>query len=96
MPRPAASIANLLSVLFRSLWLSGRAQALLNFKVSLPCLSVLTGRGGYNLGGSAGAGSWKCWPEASVIRMGLLRWWLYDPEGELAEEQRLLQDFTWP
>ena len=34
--------------------------------ISLPFLSVLTGRGRYTLGGSAGARSWKCWPEASV------------------------------
>ena len=51
-PRAAASIANLLSVLFRSLWLSGRAQSLLNCNVSLPFLSVLTRRGRYSLGGS--------------------------------------------
>ena len=74
-PRAAASIVNLLSVLFRScsLQLSGRAQSLLNSNVSLPFLSVLTGRGGYSLGGSAGAGSWKCWPEASVTRIGACR-----------------------
>ena len=69
-PRAAASIVNLLSVLFRSLRLSGRAQALLNSNVSLPFLSVLTRRGGYSLGGLAGAGSWKCWPEASVTGIG--------------------------
>ena len=73
LPRAAASIANLLSVLFRSLRLSGRAQPLLNSNVSLPFLSVLTGRGGYSLGGLAGAGSWKCWPEASVTRIGACR-----------------------
>ena len=71
-PRAAASIVNLLSVL-RSLRLSGRAQPLLNSNVSLPFLSVLTGRGGYSLGGSAGARSWKCWPEASVTRIGACR-----------------------
>ena len=65
-PRAAASTAALLSVLFRSLRLSGRAQSLLNSNISLPFLSVVTGRGGYSLGGSAGAGSWKCWPQASV------------------------------
>ena len=57
-PRAAASIANLLCVLFPSLRLSGRAQSLLNSNVSLPFLSVLTGRGGrggYSLGGLAGA-----------------------------------------
>ena len=27
-------------------------------------------RGGYSFGGSAGAGSWKCWPEASVTGIG--------------------------
>ena len=69
-PRAAASIANLLSVLFRPLRLSGRAQSLLNSNVSLPFLTVLTGRGGYSLGGSAGARSWKCWPEASVTGIG--------------------------
>ena len=69
-PRAAASIANLLSVLFRSLRLSGRARFLLNSNVSLPFLSVLTGRYEYSLGGSAGAGSWKCWPEASVTGIG--------------------------
>ena len=69
-PRAAASIANLLSALSRSLQLSGRAQSLLNSNVSLPFLSVLTDRGGYSLGGSAGAGSWKCWPEASVTGIG--------------------------
>ena len=42
-PKAAASIANLLSVLFRSLRLSGRAQCLLNPNVSLPFSSVLTG-----------------------------------------------------
>ena len=68
--RAAASIANLLSALSRSLQLSGRAQSLLNSKVSLPCLSVLTGREGYNLGGLAGARSWKCCPEASATRIG--------------------------
>ena len=51
-PRAAASIANLLSVLFRSLRLSDRAQSLLNSNVSLPFLSVLTRRGRYSLGGS--------------------------------------------
>ena len=50
-PKAAASIANLLSVLFRSLPLSGRAQSPLNSSVSLPFLSVLTRRGGYSLGG---------------------------------------------
>ena len=63
-PRAAACTVSLLSVLFRSLWLSGRAQSLLNSNVSLPFLSVLTGRGGYSLGSSVGARSWKCWPEA--------------------------------
>ena len=72
-PRAAASIANLLCVLFPSLRLSGRAQSLLNSNVSLPFLSVLTGRGRYSLGGWAGAGSWKCWPEASVTRIGAPR-----------------------
>ena len=69
-PRAAACSVSLLSVLFRSLRLSGRAQPLLNCNVSLPFLSVLTGRGGYSLGGSVGAGSWKCWPEASVTETG--------------------------
>ena len=79
-PRAAASIANLLSVLFCSLRLSGRARFLLNSNVSLPFLSVLTGRYEYSLGGSAGAGSWKCWPEASVTGdQSLPRWRLYDP-----------------
>ena len=72
-PRAAASIVNLLSVLFRSLRLCGRVQSLLNSNVSLPFLSVLTGRGGYSLGGSAGARSWKCWPEASVTGIGACR-----------------------
>ena len=71
-PRAAASIANLF-VLFRSLRLSGRVQFLLNSNVSLPFLSVLTRRGGYSLGGSAGAGSWKGWPEASVTGIGACR-----------------------
>ena len=71
--RAAASIVNLLSVLFRSLWLSGRAQSLLNSNVSLPFLSVLTGRAGYSLGSLAGARSWKCWPEASVTGIGACR-----------------------
>ena len=70
-PRAAASIANLLSVLFHSLQLSGRVQSLLNSKVSLPFSSILTRRGGYSLGGSAGARSWKCWPEASVTGIGV-------------------------
>ena len=69
-PRAAACTVSLLSVLFHSLRLSGRAQSLLNSNVSLPFLSVLTGRGGYSLGGSAGAGSWKCCPEASVTGIG--------------------------
>jgi len=34
--RAVASIVNLLSVRFRSLWLSGRAQSLLNSNISLP------------------------------------------------------------
>ena len=68
--RAAASIVNLLSILFHSLWLPGRVQSLLTSNISLSFLSVLTGRGGYSLGGSAGAGSWKCWPEASVIGIG--------------------------
>ena len=51
LPRAAASIANLLSVLFHSLQLCGRVQSLLNSNVSLPFLSVLTGRGAYSLGG---------------------------------------------
>ena len=72
-PRAAASIANLLSVLFRSLQLSGRVQSLLTSNVSLRFLSVLTRRGGYSLGGSAGAGSWKCWAEASVTGIGACR-----------------------
>ena len=72
-PRAAANIANLLSVLFRSLQLSGRVQSLLNSNVSLPFLSVLTRRDGYSLGGLAGAGSWKCWPEASVTGIGACR-----------------------
>ena len=65
-PRAAASIANHLSALFRSFWLSGRGQSLLNSNISLPFLSVLTGRGRYSLGSLAGARSWKWWPEASV------------------------------
>ena len=69
-PRAAACTVSLLSVLFHSLLLSGRAQSLLNSKVSLPFLSVLTGRGGYSLGGSVGAGFWKCWPEAFVTGIG--------------------------
>ena len=72
-PRAAASIANLLSVLFRSLRLSDRAQSLLNSNISLPFLSVLARRGGYSLGGSAGARSWKCWPEASATGIGARR-----------------------
>ena len=72
-PRAAANIANLLSVLFHSLQLSGRVQSLLNSNVSLPFLSVLTRRDGYSLGGLAGAGSWKCWPEASVTGIGACR-----------------------
>ena len=94
-PKAAASIANLLSVLFRSLRLSSTAQSLLNSNVSLPFLSVLTRRGRYSLGGSAGARSWKSWPEASVTAIGATSVALW-PQGELAEEQRLLQDFTWP
>ena len=69
-PRAAACTVSLLSVLFHSLQLSGRAQYLFNSIVSLPFLSVLTGRGGYSLGGSVGAGSWKCWAEASLTRIG--------------------------
>ena len=96
-PRAAASIANLLSVLFRSLRLSGRAQFLLNSNVSFPFLSVLTGRYGYSLGGSAGAGFWEvlardfCHRGSEPAEVAALR-----PQGELAEEQQLLQDFTWP
>ena len=52
------------------LWLPGRAQFLLNSNVSLPFLSVFMERGGYSLDGLAGAGFWKCWPEASVTRIG--------------------------
>ena len=73
-PRAAASIANLLSILFRSLQLSGRAQSLLNSNVSLPFLSVvLIRRDRYSLGGLAGDRSWKCWPEASVTGIGACR-----------------------
>ena len=68
-PRAAACTVSLLSVLFHSLLLSGGAQSLLNSNVSLPFLSVLTGRG-YSLGGSVGAGSGKCWPEASITGIG--------------------------
>ena len=96
-PRAAASIANLLSVLFRSLWLSGRVQSLHNSNISLPLLSVLTGRGG----GIAWAVQLELDPGSVGQRLlslgsepaevAALR-----PRGELAEEQRLLQDFTWP
>ena len=65
-PRAVASIENLLFVLSRSFLLSGRVQSLLNFNISLPFLSVPTGRDGYSLGSLAGARSWKWWPEASV------------------------------
>ena len=77
-PRAAACTVSLLSVLFRSLLLSGRAQSLLNSNVSLPFLSVLTGRGGYSLGGLVGAGSWKCWPEACHWDWSLPKWQLYE------------------
>lgn len=89
-PRAAASIANLLSVLFRPLRLSGRAQSLLNSNVSLPFLTVLTGRGGYSLGvrlepdpGSVGQRLLSLGSEpAEVVALR--------SQGKLAEEQRLL------
>ena len=95
-PRAAASIANLLSVLFRSLRLSDRAQSLLNSNVSLPFLSELTERGGYSLGG---------WLELDPESVGqrLLTQGLEPAKtaalrtpGELAEEQRLLQELHLP
>ena len=91
-PRAAASTANLLSVLFPSLLLSGRAQSLLNSNVSLPFLSVLTGRGGYSLGGwlepdPGSAGQRLLPPGSERAEVAALR-----PPGELAEEQRLLQE----
>ena len=63
---------------------------MLNSNVSLPFLSVLTGRGGYSLGGSAG--SWKCWPEASVTGLEPAKTAALRTPGVLAEEQRLLQE----
>ena len=88
-PRAAASTVNLSTILFPSLWLSGRAQSLLNSNVSLPLLSVLTGRGRYSLGGSAGAdpGSVGQRLLSPAAQTAALR-----PPGELAEEQRLLQE----
>ena len=91
-PRAAACTVSLLSVLFHSLLLSGREQSLLNSNVSLPFLSVLTRRGRYSLGGSAGAGSWKCWPEASVTGIEPAQTAALRTPGELADEQRLLQE----
>ena len=38
-----------------------------------PSRQYSPGRDGCSLGGSAGAGSWKCWPEASVTGMGACR-----------------------
>ena len=95
-PRAAASIVNLLSVLFRSLRLCGRVQSLLNSDVSLPFLSVLTGRGGYSLGGwlepdPGSVGQRLLSPGLEPAEVVALR-----PQGELVEEQRLLQVFTWP
>lgn len=71
-PGAAASIAHLVCSLSfpPALRQSGRAQSLLNSNISLPFLSVLTGRGRYSLGSSAGAGSWKYWLEASVTGIG--------------------------
>ena len=96
-PGAAANIANLLSVLFRSLRLSGRAQSLLNSNISLPLLSVLTGRGGgiawaVQLELDPGSvGQRLLSPESEPAKVAALQ-----PRGELAEEQQLLQDFTWP
>ena len=96
-PGAAANIANLLSVLFRSLRLSGRAQSLLNSNISLPLLSVLTGRGGgiawaVQLELDPGSvGQRLLSPESEPAKVAALQPW-----GELAEEQQLLQDFTWP
>ena len=96
--RAAASIANLLSALSRSLQLSGRAQSLLNSNVSLPFLSVLTERreAGIALAvrlepdpGSVGQRLLS--PGSEPVKVAALR-----PRGELAEGQWLLQDFTWP
>ena len=98
MPRAAAGIVNLLSVLFRSLRLSGRGQFLLNSNVSLPFLSVLTERreAGIALAvrlepdpGSVGQRLLS--PGSEPAEVVALR-----PQGELVEEQRLLQVFTWP
>ena len=77
---------------------TGRAQSLLNSNISLPFLSVLTGRGGgYSLGSLAGeldpgsAGQRLLSLGSEPAEVAALR-----PGEELAEEQRLLQDFTWP
>ena len=95
-PKAAASIANLLSVLFRSIWFSGKAQSLLNSNVSLPFLSILTGETGITWAvqlepdpGSAGQRLLSLGSEPAEV--AALR-----PRGELAEKQWLLQDFTWP
>ena len=95
-PRAAASIANLLSVLFCSLRLSGKAQSLLNSNVSLPFLSILTGETGIAWAvqlepdpGSAGQRLLSLGSEPAEV--AALR-----PREELAEKQWLLQDFTWP
>ena len=89
-PRAAASIVNLLSVLFRScsLQLSGRAQSLLNSNVSLPLLSCIPGETGIAWAvrleldpGSAGQ---------RLLSPGLEPAEALRSQEELAEEQQLL------
>ena len=92
-PRAAACTVSLLSVLFCSLRLSGGAQSLLNSNVSLPFLSVLTGRG------EAGI-AWAVWlePDPGSVAQRLLspgsepaQTAALQTPGELAEEQWPLQ-----
>ena len=98
-PRATARTVSLLSVLFHSLLLSGGAQSLLNSKVSLPFLSVLTRRGGYSLGSSANR--WSRILE--VLIRGFCHWdrslpkrRLYELRESWRRSSGCCRNFTWP
>ena len=100
-PRAAASTVSLLSVLFRSLRLSGRASSLLNSIVSLPTSPSPSCQ---DSPGEAGIG-WavQLEPNPGSVGQRLLSPGLEPTQraalrtpGELAEEQWLLQKLHWP
>ena len=95
-PRAAASIANLVCSFVPSGSLAERSFCLIPTSPSPSCQYSPVDTG-YSLGGSAGAGFWEvlargfCHRGSEPAEVAALR-----PQGELAEEQQLLQDFTWP